>query len=1320
MECRGVRFSQSVNLEEVTYDNVLCYENIIENISNETITDIFFDNVSSIEFNNVYYDTYKNRKDIKIEENNNLLKIDSLRPGDKVKIFINIVIDKAFTSKILKSYGSLSFINNDNERINIKTNESIVNFVGIDFKDEGKFEVNIDKKIISVNEELKVDIEIENRGNKKAFKVELGDLIPFGTAYIENSLYINNSLVKLNNDLENIRLGNIDIFKKISISFSLKLLDSYSEEILYIRPSLKYEDENLSKQDFIRLIRAESKNMKIRRVSIENFKKIVSKNILTVGEKVDFKIKAKNTGNINIFDLFIKEKELDCLKFIPGTLKINGREVFDKTPFKGVNIDIIRAGESFCLEYSAIAIDVMNDIKNGAILNYKYSGFSNKKIEVSDILSSCESFSIKSVILKTSEKKSNKKSVFLGDDIDYSISIENTGNLIAENILWDENIPNFLKIKEGSLVIRGKKILNDNLTNISLGNINPGSKIDISYKATVIDFPTYENNENQSNIRYKYNLENIEKEDNYLISTEPLVVKGAIIKKDSIQKILDKNYISVGEEVDVKISFKNEGNLKAEKIFIKEEIKECLSFVKGSLKVNGDKKHYDIEEGFLLGDLDIEEFAVISFKLRANMIPYIESLIINTNITYSHVGDLLENRVKKNINIESDEIYIKSAIIDSNLGVFKRETSTAVAKVDNKVNIRMLLRNTGNRDAFNVILNENLASSMLIQENSLIVNGKEQLFDNRVINIGNLKVGEEREIIYDVIVSKDSENQLSSFSEVEYFYYPYEGSKLVKAVGKSNILNLNIYNSDLLITESINKVSAEIGEELNYNLYLTNKGNIKLDDISLNFDIDSYCDLEISEFSINRQFKEKVSFNSYIYIGDIDINESKLISMKFKINNLNSKNKLNLKANICASYLCDTNKKELVYYRSEGKEIQLNLSRLNIVKKTSKKRYLKGERVEYLITVRNDGTGIVENIIIEDEAMKYGFIEDSLTVNGYFIEKTFLSGIPIEKIKQGECIFIRYAAIYDINFNNKEVSGAVIATGDFLYDNYGYTRASFRSENYTIYLEDVGVNIVKSATKKLITYGDRVKFISTIENKGTIELENLFVKEKSSKGFEVLDGNIFVNGTKVIKGNINYGIKIPNIKPKEVYEICTEYKYSDYKTIPRLETETILEYSYKSLDENKVINASEKSNKLILDREISTFKNISVDHIINLCANDIEVSEVTNTLVLAVINKTYVIKTINNKSYDNNRLIGYKLMVRGYLEENIEYIADNVDESIHVYSHKENFSTNIILPENFDINDSIRVRAKVNDVFSKVINNKTILNTINLTIEGLI
>jgi hypothetical protein len=126
------------------------------------------------------------------------------------------------------------------------------------------------------------------------------------------------------------------------------------------------------------------------------------------------------------------------------------------------------------------------------------------------------------------------------------------------------------------------------------------------------------------------------------------------------------------------------------------------------------------------------------------------------------------------------------------------------------------------------------------------------------------------------------------------------------------------------------------------------------------------------------------------------------------------------------------------------------------------------------------------------------------------------------------------------------------------------------------------------------------------------------------------------------------------------------------------------------------------------------FKQISVEGSLTIPEAKPDIKEIINVFVDVEIAYKGIVRTSKGKSFEGKKLTGYKLFVMGFLNQQVEYIGDNLQQSVHVAHFHVPFSTYVILPPDYCQLFPISIEVIIEDIFHSMINKRRIFENITL------
>ncbi|MDU6250033.1 MAG: hypothetical protein E6612_14105, partial [Paeniclostridium sordellii] len=316
-------------------------------------------------------------------------------------------------------------------------------------------------------------------------------------------------------------------------------------------------------------------------IGLDDFTKSVDKQYATVGDILTYRLTIHNSSqNLTANNVVVKDSPPNNTNFKEVV------HVIDKTTSNTIaytgNLETIgititngiapKQTIEIAYEVTVSSLPNPNNLLNYATLDYTYTGGSG------NIITNTTATEIFTADLKSpgnSIKKVNKEFSYVGDVLTYYISIKNTGNTSANNVVIKDSLPSEVSLVLGSLVVDNPYTGDDIVTGITLVNpIQPNEVIDIVFQANVDKIPITNPIENYANISYEYtvapSLVNGEN-DNLIVGPATTNINFADLKSN-FTKSVNEQYIDINGVLIYEIRMINIGNTKANNVLITDTI----------------------------------------------------------------------------------------------------------------------------------------------------------------------------------------------------------------------------------------------------------------------------------------------------------------------------------------------------------------------------------------------------------------------------------------------------------------------------------------------------------------------------------------------------------------------------------------------------------------------------------------------------------------------------------------------------------------------------------------------------------------------------
>ena len=188
-------------------------------------------------------------------------------------------------------------------------------------------------------------------------------------------------------------------------------------------------------------------NISLNKLTLPLFsvQKKVSPTFADVGETVTYTINLYNTSNTVLSNIKFIDRLVDGIDFVQGSVKINQNKKTTLDPRVGFNIDSIDANSTLTIEFDSIVTSLQPNpyIYNLSNIGFDYTPITDvNPISYSDKIAITPLYVGKAIINKDSFKKeSTYTDATILQEIPYTITINNTGNVDATNLVLTDLLP---------------------------------------------------------------------------------------------------------------------------------------------------------------------------------------------------------------------------------------------------------------------------------------------------------------------------------------------------------------------------------------------------------------------------------------------------------------------------------------------------------------------------------------------------------------------------------------------------------------------------------------------------------------------------------------------------------------------------------------------------------------------------------------------------------------------------------------------------------------------------------------------------------------
>lgn len=211
-------------------------------------------------------------------------------------------------------------------------------------------------------------------------------------------------------------------------------------------------------------------------------------------------------------------------------------------------------------------------------------------------------------------KMAKKTEVAVGDKVQYTLNIINTGNVDVNNVIVRDLLDEKIRFISGSVTINGIPMESEDLLlGISIATIKVNEKVVVTFDVEVLAVGIIKNQAVAEYI-YKSGIDGISQAGFNESNIE--TIKGNNVKLE-VTKVSDKNFVILRDEVKYTVTIRNRTKVVANNIVIKDKLPRYIDFIPGTFRLNGQGINtVHLETGVNIGTLKPNQVALIEYKVK--------------------------------------------------------------------------------------------------------------------------------------------------------------------------------------------------------------------------------------------------------------------------------------------------------------------------------------------------------------------------------------------------------------------------------------------------------------------------------------------------------------------------------------------------------------------------------------------------------------------------------------------------------------------------------------------------------------------------------
>lgn len=580
-------------------------------------------------------------------------------------------------------------------------------------------------------------------------------------------------------------------------------------------------------------------------ISPGNFIKSTNKAYAEVGDTITYTLNLTNTGNTTANNVVITDSIPNGTSYIAGSLQAD--VPVTGTPETTINItNGITPNQTVTLRFS-VRIDQLpdpNPIPNKALVSYNYIGNPNNPPRTVNGASNTVTTDVTQSLVQTN-KSASPAAVNVGDEITYTVKIQNSGTTKLENVIFKDPLSSYVEFVQGSFTVNGDIYsLVDLNVGVNIGNIEPSQIVNINYKVKVKSAPPNNLIKNIATIDYQYRVDPNSPPIQKSQSTNEVLVPVIDINI-RINKSVDKEFADINDILTYTITVQNKSTVAVSNMVVSDQLDPEATYIEGSLKLNGSPvANTNPFNGVYISSLQPNTTAIITFEAKATAIP--------SDNTVDNVASVKYYFNSGGTQVEGNKVSnpTQTRINNATLNIIKCVDDQTVVK-GQVLEYTILITNTGNVSAINSTLIDVLDPRLDFVDNSLSINGvnKPGMNIKQPIFLGTIIPNETVTIKFNaLVIDANIYDKIDNQSIVNYQYVVNPLYNPVKKVARSNEVVIVVIE-EVPVHTFKNKDRCST---TNKKCMCSNSCNTCVDNSEFSYDVLGICDAQ-DYININKQ-----------------------------------------------------------------------------------------------------------------------------------------------------------------------------------------------------------------------------------------------------------------------------------------------------------------------------------------------------------------------------------------------------------------------------------------------------------------------------------
>lgn len=1164
----SVTNTKTVDKVYATSESILTYTSIITNnstisLNNTIFTDVVpFDSTfvtGSVLIDNVSYPSYNPQ---------NGFTIGTFAPGQSIKVVFQVKVVKMPTVEVITNQSNINYSYQlYPDKPDVIYGNTLSNMVTTILR-VGADDITktADRTYARLNDIVTYKVVIDNSGNTNLFNVSFKDIIQSDSIFIEDSVYVDGIQKVGANPNVGFALSDLPIGSSTTVVFKVEVTSIPS-------PDGKLNNNATTTYSYYidptqnPITKSDTSNTTTVNVydTIISTTKAVDKSFAKIGDTINYTVIVTNKGNVPAQSVVFTDPLDSNIQFVSQSVYIDGVQYTSYNPSTGFSLPDIAAGASVTVKFAATITKRPSDntVYNSSTITYTYTiqGTTYNGTMKTNVVTTVVAYG-ELTITKSLDKVYGS----LGDTINYTVIVKNTGSVNATALTFNDIIQNDALFNNGTVTIDDVSYSSYNPNNgFVLSDLVPAASHIISFNVKIVSVPSDGQINNAATTTFTYKLSDT---DNPVTKTSTSNTVTTIVNlgKLTLTKSVDKSYATINDTVTYTINVSNIGNTVCSNVSFKDTIQSDASFITGSVSINNtSQSSYNPNTGFSLPDINPGMTIKVVFKVTINSVPSDQNLYNTSTTSYQYYS----NPNSAPVITSSVSNTVVTVINIGKLNVIK-SVDKSYATVGDTITYTVNINNVGTVNASAINFRDVLKTGVTFVTGSVTIGGVSYPAYNPYdsFTLGTLTPGQSVQVVFKTLVtSVPSPNVVSNIANIVFSYYIDPNGSIKTIQTDSNTVTTIINVASISLTKAVDKTYATANEILTYSFVLTNTGNVDLSNVTFVDNLQSDVTFNIGSVIVNGtsqpSYDPTLGFNlgtvatlSIINISftvtviaaptSSSVIDSGLATFSYKINPSGETYTKTTQSNTVYTTL-------VIPSMSSNKTVDLAFVTI-------------GNTLNYTITVKNTGNYLLTSVNFVDTLSNGGtFISGSVYIDGVnYSTYNPITGFSLPNLSPGNTTKVQFKANVSLVPTPPVITNYAISTAKCVITQTGTTiDVSTKSNTVSTTINYGSLTCAKIVDKSYARVGDTLTYTTTITNSGNVTATSLLFRDILQSELTFVSSSVVIGGVSYPSLNPNTGFSLSDLAAGNNITVAFNVTINALPIPPQVNNTSTTTFKYK-------------------------------------------------------------------------------------------------------------------------------------------------------------